>query len=98
MGLGGGTPSPFRTPWELDDEEAERCLAAGFAQIAGAPFKVLVSHAPPARHGAGPELRRRRTSDPAPVREFLLAGSVNLCICGHIHESAGEDSLGGARA
>ena len=47
MGLGGGTPSPFGTPWEIGDEEAERCLAAGFAQIAEASFRVLVSHAPP---------------------------------------------------
>ena len=31
------------------------------------------------------------------MRDFLLAGSVNLCICGHIHESAGEDILGGAQ-
>jgi hypothetical protein len=30
------------------------------------------------------------------VREFLLAGGAGLCICGHIHEAAGEDSLGGA--
>jgi hypothetical protein len=96
MGLGGGTPSPFGTPWELDDEEAHRCLEAGRAQIAGAPFRVLVSHAPP----RGTELDRgfaRQHVGSAPVREFLLAGSVNLCICGHIHESAGEVSLGGAQ-
>jgi Icc-related predicted phosphoesterase len=30
------------------------------------------------------------------VRELLLAGAVDLCICGHIHESAGEDTLGRA--
>ena len=95
MGLGGGTPSPFGTPWEIGDEEAERCLAAGFAQIAEAPFRVLVSHAPP----RGTELDRgfgRQHVGSNAVRKLLLAGSVNLCICGHIHESAGVDSLGGA--
>jgi Icc-related predicted phosphoesterase len=95
MGLGGGTPSPFGTPWELDDAEARRCLAEGQAQIKGASFRVLVSHAPP----RGTELDRgftRQHVGSNPVREFLLAGSADLCICGHIHESAGEDSLGGA--
>ena len=95
MGLGGGTPSPFGTPWEIGDEEAEICLAAGFARIADAPFRVLVSHAPP----RGTELDRgfgRQHVGSEPVRKFLLGGSVNLCICGHIHESAGLDTLGGA--
>jgi Icc-related predicted phosphoesterase len=95
MGLGGGTPSPFGTPWELADEEAERCLAAGLARISAAAFRVLVSHSPP----RGTDLDRgfgRQHVGSEPVRKFLLGGAVNLCICGHIHESAGVDSLGGA--
>jgi Icc-related predicted phosphoesterase len=95
MGLGGGTPSPFGTPWELPDAEARRCLEAGFAQIRDAAFRVLVSHAPP----KGTELDRgfgRQHFGSGPVREFILAGSVHLCICGHIHESAGEETIGGA--
>jgi Icc-related predicted phosphoesterase len=95
IGLGGGTPSPFGTPWELEDAEAERCLAAGLAGTTGAAFRVLVSHAPP----RGTELDRgfaRQHLGSRPVRNFLLAGSVNLCICGHIHESAGEDTVGSA--
>ena len=95
MGLGGGTPSPFGTPWELEDAEAKRCLEAGLVQTAGASFRVLVSHAPP----RGTELDRgfaRQHVGSGPVRDFLLAGAVNMCICGHIHESAGQDTLGGA--
>ena len=95
MGLGGGTPSPFGTPWELSDEEAAGCLAAGSAQIADASFRVLVSHAPP----RGTELDRgfgRQHVGSDPVRKFLLGGSMNLCVCGHIHESAGVDTIGGA--
>ena len=93
MGLGGGTPSPFGTPWEIGDVEAERCLAAGLAQIAGASFKVLVSHAPP----RGTELDRgfgRKHVGSDPVKKFLLGGSIGFCICGHIHESAGVDRVG----
>jgi Icc-related predicted phosphoesterase len=143
MGLGGGTPSPFRTPWELDPLEAARCLAAGFAQIASASCKVLVSHAPPHATEIDRSFTRMHVGS-VPVREFLLggpqnattapqnattaprnattvprnattvprnattapgargsgggargSGPVNLCICGHIHEAMGEDSLGG---
>jgi uncharacterized protein len=96
MGLGGGTPSPFGTPWELDDAEAQRCLEAGFAGTAGAAFRVLVSHAPPrgTKLDLGPG---RRHFGSGPVRELLLRGQVDLCICGHIHESAGEDRLGRAQ-
>lgn len=96
MGLGGGTPSPFGTPWELDDAEAERCLEAGCAQIAGASFRVLVSHAPPRGTKLDLGFARRHVGS-GPVRDFLLGGAVDLCICGHIHESAGEETLGGAQ-
>jgi Icc-related predicted phosphoesterase len=96
MGLGGGTPSPFGTPWEISDEEAAGFLASGLAAISSCPYKVLVSHAPPRgtkidRSFAGMHLGS------GAVRDFLLAGSVDRCICGHIHESPGEDTLGRAR-
>jgi len=96
MGLGGGTPSPFGTPWEIADSEAAGVLASGLAAISACPYKVLVSHAPPRgtkidRSFAGMHLGS------GAVRDFLLAGSVDLCICGHIHESPGEDTLGRAR-
>jgi Icc-related predicted phosphoesterase len=96
MGLGGGTPSPFGTPWELTEEETGGILVSGLAGIATAPYKVLVSHPPP----RGTKLDRSFTGKHVgseAVREFLLEGSVDLCICGHIHESAGEDTLGRAQ-
>jgi len=93
MGLGGGTPSPFHSPWELKDAEARPLLADGLAQIAAAEFKVLVSHAPP----RGTKVDRSFAGlhvGSEPVRELILSGAVDLCICGHIHEAAGEDTLG----
>ena len=93
MGLGGGTPSPFHSPWELTDEEARPLLAAGLAAIAGAPFKVLVSHAPP----RGTKLDRIFAGTHAgsgAVRELIESGAVNVCLCGHIHEAAGEERIG----
>jgi Icc-related predicted phosphoesterase len=96
MGLGGGPPSPFRTPWEVEPEEARRSLSAGLSEIARAEYKVLVSHAPP----RGTKLDKSFAGVHAgsdPIREFLFSGAVEMCICGHIHEAAGEETVGAVR-
>jgi Icc-related predicted phosphoesterase len=93
MGLGGGTVSPFGTPWELEDAEASRCLAEGFAQIREASFKVLVSHVPPSDTKIDRNFARMHVGS-RPVHDFLLTASIDLCLCGHIHEAWGEDRVG----
>jgi len=95
MGLGGGTRSPFATPWELSDEEAATLLAAGHGDVAGAGCIVLVSHAPP-RDTEIDCIRTGLHAGSAAVRSFLLSNRVDLCISGHIHEAGGrETDLGG---
>jgi uncharacterized protein len=96
LGLGGGTPSPFGTPWELSDEEASGFLATGLAAIADAPYKVLVSHAPPRDTKIDRSFAGQHFGSGA-VRDFILSAGVGLCISGHIHESPGEDRLGGCQ-
>jgi uncharacterized protein len=91
LGLGGGTHSPFATPWELTEEEAAALLAAANSQVADARCKVLVSHAPP----RDTELDRVKAGmhvGSLAVREFLGATPVQLCICGHIHEAGGTQA------
>lgn len=95
MGLGGGTPSPFNSPWELSDEEARLLLAAGYAQIAKARFKVLVSHPPPRGTTLDRSFMGTHVGSQA-VGDFISAGAVDLCLCGHIHEAAGEERIGNA--
>jgi hypothetical protein len=97
FGLGGGTRSPFGTPWELEDAEAERLLAAAWADVAEARYRVLVSHAPP-RDTDLDRVKEGVHGGSHPVRSFLLTHRVELCICGHIHEGGGREvSLGGCR-
>ncbi|HTP59033.1 MAG TPA: metallophosphoesterase, partial [Spirochaetia bacterium] len=93
MGLGAGTPSPFNSPWELSDGEARPLLAVGRQAIAGAPFKVLVSHSPPRGTRLDLTTLGHHVGSQA-VRDFLESGAVDLCVCGHIHEAAGEDNVG----
>jgi Icc-related predicted phosphoesterase len=94
IGLGGGTHSPFATPWELAEEEAAALLAAGHAEVAQAGSKVLVSHSPP----RDTELDRVKAGmhvGSAAVRAFLTATPIQLCICGHIHEAGGTQAVVG---
>jgi Icc-related predicted phosphoesterase len=95
QGLGGSNPTPFGTPFELQADEAEELLAAGYSDIADCPFKVLVSHEPPRdtkldRSGFGVHIGSDQ------VRRFILSHPMDVCISGHVHESPGEDSLGQA--
>lgn len=88
IGLGGGTRSPFGTPWELTEDEAAGLLAAGNAEVAAATFKVLISHAPP-RDTELDRVKAGLHAGSLAVRDFLAANPVQLCICGHIHEAGG---------
>ncbi len=94
QGLGGSNPSPFGTPFEVNGNEARRLLEKGRADIKGLALRVLVSHAPP----KDTKLDRSFTGmhvGSEEVRDFLLSGGISLCLCGHIHESPGEDTVGG---
>lgn len=96
FGLGGSNPSPFGTPFELRPAEARDLLRKGYGPVRDKPWKVLVSHAPP----KGTKLDRSFAGlhvGSQEVRSFLEENPVDLCVCGHIHESAGEDAVRAAR-
>jgi len=89
-GIGGSTYTPFHTPLEFSEEEIQRLLSALL------PYKpqLLISHVPP----YATRLDRVRSGlhvGSRALREFLeRCKTVLLCICGHVHESPGIDTLG----
>jgi Icc-related predicted phosphoesterase len=93
QGLGGSNPTPFGTPFELGDEEAAALLEAGRGEISSLPCTILVSHAPPKDTKTDMRMGGWHVGSDA-VRAFILKAQPDLCICGHIHESAAEDHLG----
>jgi hypothetical protein len=93
QGLGGSNHSPFHTPFEIRGDEARRLLSNGYADIAGRDFRILVSHAPPKNTRIDKSFTGMHVGS-REVHDFLLAGNHDLCICGHIHEASGEDTLG----
>ena len=83
-GLGGANRSPFNTPNEWEETEAEKRLA----KIPDDGADIIVTHAPPFECGAD------RISNGAYVGSRAVASCVarvkpTFLLCGHIHEAAG---------
>ncbi len=93
MGVGGSNKTPFSTPNELSDSEMFAFLDNGYDKISGAGKKVLVSHAPPKKTRLDRSFLGFHAGSKV-IREFIEKHDIDLCLCGHIHESRGEDSLG----
>jgi Icc-related predicted phosphoesterase len=90
FGLGAGVPrTPF--PWSFDLSEEEAA-----AKLADCPQgAVLVVHSPPLGHVD--EGRGRHLGSSA-ILEAIERTSPLVAVCGHIHESWGQESLvGGTR-
>jgi Icc-related predicted phosphoesterase len=88
FGLGGGIPT---TPWgwsfDLDEEEAS-------AELEGCPQGgVLLVHSPP--HGHVDSSGRGRHLGSSAVLQAIERCRPQLALCGHIHESWGEESIVG---
>ena len=96
FGCGGGNPSPFNTPNELSEEEIGAAIKRGYDEVKEAPFKIMVPHAPPYNTkvdltSSGLHVGSRE------IRAFIEQFQPDLCLCGHIHEAAGEDFIGVTR-
>ena len=96
FGVSAAPLSPLHTPYELSDEELERRIEQGFAEVAGARIAVFCPHAPPARTACD-RLRSGDHVGSAVIRSFVEREQPDLVLCGHIHESRGEDRVGRSR-
>ena len=93
FGCGGSNRTPFTTPTELSDEEIGLLLRRGYAGIADMQHVLMVCHTPPA-HTATDRITSGRHVGSPTVRAFIEENQPEVCITGHIHESAGVDRIG----
>jgi Icc-related predicted phosphoesterase len=77
------------------DEEVYPILAQCYQEIAGARFKIILSHQPP--RGVQDTLYNGESSGSLGLRRFLEDFQPHLLLCGHIHEARGESLVGGCR-
>lgn len=107
LGVGCSPPTPFNTPSEHPEARLDEWMEQARAEALtlheatagaqgpgrGAPVLVLVSHTPPYATACD----RLHSGAPAgshAVRAFIEKHQPALCLCGHIHESRGEDHIG----
>ena len=85
FGIGGGVPvTPFGAwSWDLAEDEAAELLEGA----AGAD--VIVSHSPP--KGIADRTSSGLSVGSTAVRDAAAAVQPKLLVCGHIHESWGQE-------
>lgn len=93
FGVGGSNKTPMNTPTEYSEDELRLFLQEGYSQVSSAERIVLVSHTPPRKTRDRTFIGLRGGSQG--VRDFCEENRVDLCLCGHIHEAAGIEHLGG---
>jgi len=96
FGVSAAPRSPLHTPYELDDEELERRIEAGFADVKGSRLTIFCPHAPP-RGTACDRLSSGEHVGSTVIRAFVEREQPDLVLCGHIHESRGTDTIGRTR-
>jgi Icc-related predicted phosphoesterase len=93
LGVGGSTPTPFGTPFELSEQQVAALLEAAWPAVRDCAPVVLVAHPPP----FGTRLDRAGATHVGSraVRAFVAQHALAVSLSGHIHESVGQQRLAG---
>jgi len=92
LGIGGSPPTPFHTPFEIEEGEIMAELSRAAENLIDDRRFILLSHAPP----RDTRLDRTRFGlhvGSVSVRRFIEDKKPFLVFCGHIHEAKGEDRI-----
>lgn len=93
FGVSSCPPTPFRTPYEISEEEIMKRAESGWETVRAAKRKIFVPHVPPARTAVDRTWTGLHVGSTA-VRDFIKRREPDLVVCGHIHEARGTDWLG----
>ena len=88
VGFGGSNPTPFGTPSELGEEEIHAKLSALLGKV-GEGKVVLVVHAPP-KDTVCDVIPDGSHAGSEAIRKIIEEFKPAVCVCSHIHESAGK--------
>ncbi len=93
FGCGGSNLTPFKTPSEFSEEEIFAALMRGYEQVREVRPLLMVCHAPPFETKCDRIRSGAAVGSPA-ARKFIEEFKPEVCISGHIHESAAVDAIG----
>ena len=93
FGCGGSNITPFKTPTELTEDEIYATLMRGYSEVNGRRPLLMVCHTPPFETKCDRIIGGRAVGSTA-ARRFIEEIKPDVCISGHIHESAAVDTIG----
>jgi len=93
FGCGGSNITPFNTPSEFSEEEIYAVLMRGYEQVRDVRPLLMVCHPPPFGTKCDRIMNGRSVGSSA-ARKFIEQYKPDVCISGHIHESAAVDAIG----
>ena len=96
FGVSAGPKSPLHTPYEITEEQIAERIESGFAGVKNCRVKIFCPHAPP-KDTACDRIHSGLHVGSTAVRAFIERAQPDLVLCGHIHESRGEDRIGRTR-
>jgi Icc-related predicted phosphoesterase len=96
FGVSAGPKSPLHTPYEITEDQIAERIEAGFAEVKKCRVKIFCPHAPP-KDTACDRIHSGLHVGSTAVRAFVEREQPDLVLCGHIHESRGEDRVGRTR-
>jgi uncharacterized protein len=93
FGCGGSNITPFHTPTEFTEDEIYDTLRRGYAQVRDLRPLLMVCHTPPFNTKCDRLMNGTAVGSTA-ARRFIEEVKPEVCISGHIHESAAVDKIG----
>lgn len=93
FGCGGSNITPFKTPTEFTEDEIYATLVRGYRQVRDVHPLLMICHPPPFATRCDRIVGGRAVGSTA-ARRFIEEFKPDVCISGHIHESAGVDTIG----
>jgi len=81
------------TMYEFPEEDLDRFLAAGYAQVEGSPKYIMVPHCPPRNSEVDCNASGVNVGSTA-IRKWMDKVKPILIVCGHMHEARGQAKIG----
>lgn len=93
VGFGGSNPTPFDTSNEFSDEILYNELSKYKDVLGSDSYTILVTHAPPLNTNAD-KIESGAHVGSEGIRKIIEETQPTLNVCGHVHESIGQDKIG----
>jgi Icc-related predicted phosphoesterase len=93
LGLGGSSPTPFNTLFELTEPEIMEILHRGVKDCSHNKWFAILSHDTPKDTRVDLTWTNRHVGSVS-LRKFIEEQKPHVVFCGHIHEAPGIDHIG----